>query len=151
MTLRSSATRIVPRLRASATGQGLSMTEASGTRMWRRTGSIVVLLAALGFMTLVLYDLLAVEPVKVVSSELVRDGASVSVAGQLRNTGPGRGKLDVEIRYYDARGRTLGRDTVAVELPPRGETVDFSSPPRVLDGVTASSIYLNHGPNPYGN
>ena len=110
-----------------------------------------MLLVALGFMVWVFYDLLAVEPVQVVASRLVREGATVSVAGQLRNTGSDTGKLEVEIRYYDAKGRSLARDTVGVEHLGRGESMNFTSPRRTLDGVSEFSIYLNHGPNPYGN
>ena len=116
-----------------------------------RKGAIIVMLAAVGFCAYVLFALFSVEPIKVAGSHLVRSGDEVSVEGDLHNTGRDAGPLEVEVRYYDRGGRALGKDKVAVDGLRRGGESHFKSPPQKLDGVADFSIYLNHGPNPYGN
>lgn len=116
-----------------------------------RKGAIILLLAALGFACYVFLSLLAVEPIKVAESRLLRSGDEVSVEGDLRNTGADAGPLEVEVRYFDRSGRAIGVDKVSVGGLPSGGKSHFKSAQRKLTGVADFSIYLNHGRNPYGN
>lgn len=116
-----------------------------------RKGAIIVLLVAVGFCTYVLFALVAVEPIKVAGSHLVRSGDEVSVEGDLRNTGADAGPIEVEVRFFDASGRALGNNKVSVDGLRSGGESHFKSAPVKLDGVADFSIYLNHGRNPYGN
>jgi hypothetical protein len=116
-----------------------------------RKGGLIILIAAVCFGAYVFYTLLGVEPVKVTHSKLVRSGNEVSVQGELRNTGEDVGALELEIRYFDRGGRSLGRDTVSVGELKNGARITFRSPPRQMAAVAEYSIYLNHGRNAYGN
>ena len=116
-----------------------------------RKGAIIVLLIAVGFCAYVFFALVAVEPIKVAGSRLVRTGDEVSVEGDLHNTGADAGPIEVEVRYFDASGRAVGNDKVSVDGLRSGGESHFRSSPVKLNGVADFSIYLNHGRNPYGN
>jgi hypothetical protein len=111
----------------------------------------IVLIAGLCFAIYVFYALVGAEPVKVAGTRIVRSGGQVSVEGEVRNTGDDTGPLQVEVRYFDRDGRTLGKDMVSIDGLRRGAAAHFKSSPRPGDGVADFSIYLNHGRNPYGN
>jgi hypothetical protein len=115
-----------------------------------RRGTIIVLLS-LCFAGYVFYALVGVEPVKVAETRLVRSGDRVSVEGEVRNTGDDTGPLELEVRYFDRDGHSVGKDTVSMEGLHRGAAAHFRSSPRPDAGVADFSIYLNHGRNPYGN
>ncbi|HYL59400.1 MAG TPA: FxLYD domain-containing protein [Candidatus Acidoferrales bacterium] len=116
-----------------------------------RRGALLILLASICFAAYVLYGLATVEPVKVTGTRLIRNGDQVSVEGEVRNTGEASGPVEIEVRYFDANGHALGRDTVSIGSIQRDAATTFKSPARRLDGVADFSIYLNHGKNPYGN
>ncbi len=116
-----------------------------------RKGAILVLLGALCFAGYVFYALVGAEPVKVAETRLVRSGDRVLVEGEVRNTGDDTGPLQIEVRYFDRDGHSIGKDTVSVDGLRRGGAAHFKSPLHPGDGVADFSIYLNHGPNPYGN
>ena len=116
-----------------------------------RKKGIAILLGALCFAAFVFYSLVEYEPVKISQARLVRSGGEVSVRGEIRNTGDDSGPLQVEVRYYDRQGRTIGKDLVSIDGLRRGDAMHFSSSPRLDPGVADFSIYLNHGRNPYGN
>ena len=116
-----------------------------------RKSTLTILIVAAAFAAFIFYSLFRVEPVRVVASHLEHRGGQVFVDGSLRNTGPDLGPLDLEVHYYDANGRALGQDKIAVPGMKRGTETHFATPPRPLGGVSEFSIYLNHGRNPYGN
>jgi hypothetical protein len=116
-----------------------------------RKGAIIVLLGAVCFALYVFFALVSVEPVKVVDTHLIRSGDEVSVEGDLHNTGADAGPLEIEVRYYDLSGRSIGNDKFSVGGLRNGAESHFHSAQRKLDGVADFSIYLNHGRNPYGN
>ncbi len=116
-----------------------------------RTGALIVLLGALCFAGYVFYSLLGVEPVKVKEARLVRGGDRVLVEGDLRNTGDDTGPIQVEVRYFDRDGHSIGKEIVSIDGLHRGATAHFKTPPRPNQGIADFSIYLNHGRNPYGN
>ena len=116
-----------------------------------RKGAFIVLLGAICFMVYVLYSLTSVEPVKVADTRLVRSGDRVSVEGEVRNTGDDTGPLQLEVRYFDRDGHSIGKDVVSMDGLRRGTAAHFRSSARPDGGVADFSIYLNHGRNPYGN
>ena len=116
-----------------------------------RRGAMLVTIGALAFAGYVFYALLGVEPVKVAHSRMVRSGQQVFVEGELRNTGEDTGPLEVEVRYFDRGGHSLGKDEVAIDGLKGGGVANFRSAPRQLEEAVDFSIYLNHGRNPYGN
>jgi hypothetical protein len=116
-----------------------------------RKGALIVLLAALCFGAYVLFALITVEPITVAGTHLIRSGDKVSVEGELQNTGADAGPIEVEVRYFDRSGRTIGNDKISVDGLRSGAQSRFRSADRKLDGVADFSIYLNHGRNPYGN
>lgn len=116
-----------------------------------RKGAIIILLSALCFVGYVFFALVGIEPVKVAETHLVRSDGRVLVEGEVRNTGDDTGPVQVEVRYFDRGGHSIGKDIVSVDGLRRGATVHFKSPPHPDDGVADFSIYLNHGRNPYGN
>jgi hypothetical protein len=116
-----------------------------------RRGAIIVLLAALCFGAYVFYALVAVEPIRVAGSRLIRSGDNVSVEGDLHNTGADAGPIEVEVRYFDRSGHAIGTDKVNVDGIRSGADSHFRSAPRKDDGVADFSLFLNHGRNPYGH
>jgi hypothetical protein len=116
-----------------------------------RKGAIIVLLGAICFAAYVFYSLTGVEPVKVADTRLVRSGDRVSVEGDVRNTGDDTGPLQLEVRYFDRDGHSIGKDVVSMDGLRHGAAAHFKSSARPDDGVADFSIYLNHGRNPYGN
>ncbi len=116
-----------------------------------RKGAIIVLVGAMCFAGYVFYALVGAEPVKVSETRLVRSGDRVLVEGEVRNTGDDTGPLQVEVRYFDRDGHSIGKDVVSMDGLRRGAAAHFRSSPWADDGVADFSIYLNHGRNPYGN
>jgi hypothetical protein len=116
-----------------------------------RRSTIILLMVAAGFAAFVFYSLWQVEPVRVIRSGLQHADGKVFVSGELKNTGPKSGPLDLEVHYFDSAGRPIGQDQISIGALQRGGQTAFRTPERSLSGVSEFSIYLNHGRNPYGN
>ncbi len=116
-----------------------------------RKGGWITLAAGFAFAGFVFYSLFSVEPVKVLKSHLERDGDLVFVAGEVRNTADKPRAIDLEIHYFDHRGRPVGQDSLTLEGLGAGAVRDFKSPPRAIEGIEDFSLYMNNGRNPYGN
>lgn len=116
-----------------------------------RLPKIAILVASLAFIAWVFYALHSVEPVRVMESQLKREGGQVFVLGKLQNSGPDTGPLDIEVRYYDAHGRAVGQDKIVVDKLQRGAIAEFQTSHREIQGAQSFSLYLNRGHNPYGN
>jgi hypothetical protein len=116
-----------------------------------RLRSILVLAACVAFAAWVLFSLFRVEPVHVLESRLEHRGGEVFVSGRIQNTGVSHEPLNLEVLYYDANGRKLGQDSVAIQDLAQGATAPFQSAPRALPGASTFSIHVNRGRNPYGN
>lgn len=116
-----------------------------------RLPKIAILVASLAFIGWVFYALRTAEPVRLMDTQLKRDGAQVFVLGKIQNSGPDTGPIDIEVRYYDAGGRAVGQDKIVVDKLRQGAIAQFQTPHRAIDGAESFSLYLNHGRNPYGN
>jgi hypothetical protein len=111
----------------------------------------IMLVVGFAFAGFVFYSLLTVEPVKVVRSHLEREGDSVFVSGEVRNTADHPRAIDLEVHYYDRNGRPIGQDSIVLDELGAGAVRDFKSPSRTISGVEDFSLYMNNGRNPYGN
>lgn len=116
-----------------------------------RKHAIVLLLLAIGFIAFVFYSLARVEPLKVVVSHLEERGDQFFVQGTVNNTGRESATVVLEVRYYNDRGAEVGRDRIALAQVAAGARADFQGAPKQLEGVTSYSLYIDRGPNPYGN
>jgi hypothetical protein len=115
-----------------------------------RTSWLLLALSA-AFASLVFYSLLEAEPVRVTASHLEHRDGQVYVQGEVTNKGATVRAIDLEVHYYDSRGRLLSDDTLELDHLRPGEIRRFRSPPRSSAEVNDFSILLNHGRNPYGN
>ncbi len=116
-----------------------------------KIGRVAGLVIAAGFVGYVAYNLLWLEPVKVLRPKLQHSTDGTFVSGAVENTGSSEDSVSLEVRYYDGRGHPLGSDMVHIDHLGSGATRDFRLPGRVLPDDASFSIYLNHGRNPYGN
>ena len=116
-----------------------------------RKGTLFILLGAIAFAAIVFVLLTRAQPVKVLDSHFEREGDSVFVSGDLRNTGAKPATLDLEIHYYDSAGRPLGEDRMQVGPLAAGAERHFRGPAHVPGTVANFSLYHNQGRNPYGN
>jgi hypothetical protein len=116
-----------------------------------KIGRVTGLVVGLGFVGFVIYSLLQTEPIKVLHPQLQHSAAGGYVSGAVENTGPDEESVNLEIRYYDARGHQIFSDNVKLDQLSSGATRPFASPSRELPEGASYSIYLNHGRNPYGN
>ena len=119
----------------------------------RRVGldALTILVAAAGFGLLVFSMLFRIEPIAVTQGLLRHEGDKVFVEGKLKNTGADSRPVDLEVRYFDSRGRQIGEDRVAVAGIRRNGQADFRSAPRELPEARDFTIYVDRGRNPYGN
>jgi hypothetical protein len=116
-----------------------------------RKDRLFILLGAMAFAAIVFVLLARAQPVKVIDSRIERDGDSVFVSGDLRNTGVALATLELEIHYYDRAGRALGADHLQVGPLDAGAERHFRGPAHAAGSVRDFSLYLNQGRNPYGN
>jgi hypothetical protein len=116
-----------------------------------RAAPMLIVGAAAAFAGWVIYSLVSIEPVKVTASSMRHENGQVFVEGEVENSGPATGPIDIEVRYFDAIGRQVGEERVVMEKLGEGGTGRFITPKRTLDGAQGFSIYLNRGRNPYGN
>jgi hypothetical protein len=116
-----------------------------------RKGTLFILPGAIAFVAIVFVLLTRAQPVKVLDSHFEREGDSVFVSGDLRNTGATPATIDLEIHYYDSAGRPLGEDRMQVGPLAAGADRHFRGPAHVPGTVANFSLYLNQGRNPYGN
>ncbi len=114
-----------------------------------RKSSIAISIVLAGFTLFVIYSLLNISPVSVVESHLQRSGDQVCVVGELSNASRNPAPIDLEVHYFDSAGRAIGQNMVSLDAVPGRH--EFRTPPMMLGGVSAFSLYLNHGRNPYGN
>jgi len=116
-----------------------------------RKGSLIIALAALSFGALVIYLLLKAEPIEVVESRMVRDGAVVSVEGRVRNSGAAIADVVLIVAFFDARGRAVHEETLNLGKLEPNAALPFSTSAGVLRGAGRYSIRVERGKNPYGN
>jgi len=86
--------------------------------------------------------LTGVEPVKVAILGSSAAATRSPVEGDVRNTGDDTGPLQVEVRYFDRDGHSIGKDVVSMDGLRRGAATHFKSSPRPDNGVRGFFRYI---------
>jgi len=117
-----------------------------------RSRSTLLWLAVLGvFVAYLLWALRAEEAFQVTQKKLEYTDSGVVVSGEIRNTATAASAVNVEVTFFDARGRQLGKETVTLPNLEAGATATFRTQPKTLPEVKDYTIYVNTGRNMYGN
>ena len=87
----------------------------------------------------------------VANKKLEYTAAGVVVSGEIRNTAAAASAANIEVTFFDARGRQLGKEVITLDNLEAGATVGFRTQPKVLANVQDYTIYVNTGRNMYGN
>jgi archaellin len=124
------------------------MARRDGARA-RRT--ILWLLLLLVFVGYLLWALRAEETLRVVRKQLEQTSSGVVVSGQVYNATAAVAIVNVEVSFFDTRGRELSQETVVLHNVDAGATAEFRTQPKMLTEVKDYTIYVNTGRNMYGN
>src|SRR5215469_12841430 len=106
-----------------------------------RPRTILILAACSAFAAWTFYSLIHVEPVRVVESRLQHQNGRVFVEGKIENTGDRSGSVDLQVLYYDANGRKLGQDQIALDGLHPGAVISFRTSPQAIAEASSFSIY----------
>src|SRR5438093_11388678 len=123
------------------------MARRKGTR-WR--SPLLWLTVLLVFIAYLLWALRAEEAFQVTGKKLEYTDSGVIVSGEVRNTAAAAATVNVEVTFFDAQGRQLGKEAVTLPNLQAGATAAFRTQPKVLNGVKDYTIYVNTGRNMYG-
>ena len=124
------------------------MARREGTRPQRMLLWLTVLIS---FVVYLLWALRAEETFQVMNKKLEYTDSGVLVSGEIRNTAATVATVNVEVTFFDARGRQLGKETIALPNLEAGTTTAFRTQPKLLTDVKDYTIYVNAGRNMYGN
>lgn len=124
--------------------------------MARRKGSrlrstLLWLVVVIVFVAYLIWALRAEETFPVTSKKLEYTDSGVMVSGEIRNTAATAATVNVEVTFFDARGRQLGKEVVTLPNLEAGTTAGFRTQPKLLTEVKDYTIYVNTGRNMYGN
>jgi hypothetical protein len=103
------------------------------------------------FATYLLWALRAEEVFRVTNKKLEYTDSGVIVSGEIRNTAATASAVNVEVTFFDARGRQLSKEVITLDNLETGATVAFHTQPTRLTDVKDYTIYVNTGRNMYGN
>jgi hypothetical protein len=124
------------------------MARHKGTRRQRTLLWLVVLTV---FGAYLLWALQAEEAFQVTHKKLAYTDSGVMVSGEIRNTAATVTTVNVEVTFFDARGRQLGKEVVTLPNLEAGTTAAFHTQPKMLTDLKDYTIYVNTGRNMYGN
>ncbi|MBI3797291.1 MAG: hypothetical protein HY268_10045 [Deltaproteobacteria bacterium] len=124
------------------------MARREGTRSRRMFLWLAVVIV---FAMYLLWALRAEETFPVMHKKLEYTDAGVLVSGEIRNTATTVATVNVEVTFFDAQGRQLGKEIVTLPNLAAGTTAAFRTPPKLLTAVQNYTIYVNAGRNMYGN
>jgi len=115
----------------------------------RRT--LLWLAAVSVFAVYLIWALRAEEVFQVTNKKLEYTDSGVIVSGEIRNTAATASAVNVEVTFFDARGRQLSKEVITLDNLETGATVAFRTQPKMLTDVKDYTIYVNTGRNMYGN
>jgi len=124
------------------------MARRKGTR-WR--SPLLWLTVLLVFIAYLIWALRAEEAFQVTDKKLEYTDSGVIVSGEIRNTAATTATVNVEVTFFGAQGRQLGKETVTLPNLEAGATAAFRTQPKMLPEVKDYTIYVNTGRNMYGN
>jgi hypothetical protein len=124
--------------------------------MARREGShrrspLLWLTVLVVFVAYLIWALRAEEAFQVTRKKLEHTDSGVVVSGEIRSTATAASAVNVEVTFFDAQGRQLGKETVTLPNLEAGATAAFRTQPKTLPEVKDYTIYVNTGRNMYGN
>ncbi len=103
------------------------------------------------FAVYLIWALRAEEVFPVTNKKLEYTDSGVIVSGEIRNTAATASAVNVEVTFFDARGRQLSKEVITLDNLETGATVAFRTQPKMLTDVKDYTIYVNTGRNMYGN
>jgi hypothetical protein len=124
------------------------MARREGTR-GKRTLLWLALLAV--FAGYLFWALRAEEVFRVVNKKIEQTNAGVVVSGEIHNTAAAASAVNVEVTFFDGRGRQLSKEVITLSNLEAGATAQFRTEPKTLSEVKDYTIYVNTGSNMYGN
>jgi hypothetical protein len=98
-----------------------------------------------------LWALRAEEVLRVRNKKLEYTDAGVVVSGEVHNTATAVSTVNVEVTFFDGRGRELTKEVISLSSLEAGATAAFRTRPKRLTDVQDYTIYVNTGRNMYGN
>jgi len=124
------------------------MARREATRSRRLLPWLAVVIVFLGY---ILWALRAEETFPVTQKKLEYTDSGVLVSGEIRNTAATVATVNVEVTFFDAHGRQLGKEIVTLPNLAAGATAAFRTQPKLLSKVKDYTIHVNTGRNMYGN
>ena len=124
------------------------MARREGTRTKRTLLWLALLAVFAGYL---IWALRAEEVFQIASKKLEYTDAGVVVSGEIRNTAATASAVNVEVTFFDGRGRQLTKEVIALNNLEAGAMAAFRTHPRMLSDVKDYTIYVNSGRNMYGN
>jgi len=103
------------------------------------------------FVAYLIWALRAEEAFQVTHKKLEYTDSGVTVSGEIHNTAAATATVNVEVTFFDAQGRQLGKEVVTLPNLEAGTTGAFRTQPKLLPGVRDYTVYVNTGRNMYGN
>lgn len=124
------------------------MARHEGSHTTRTFGGALLVLLFLGYF---LWALRSEETFRVVEKKIEHTDNGVVVRGEVYNASASPTSLNVEVSFFDSRGRELSKETVTLNSLDSGGRATFRTQPKQLPDVKDYTIYLNTGRNMYGN
>lgn len=124
------------------------MARREGTRL---RSTLLWLAVLIVFVAYLIWALRAEEAFQVTAKKLEYTDSGIVVSGEIRNTATAASAVNVEVTFFDAQGRQLGKEVVTLPHLQAGTTASFHTQPEPLSGVKDYTIYVNTGRNMYGN
>lgn len=124
------------------------MARREGARPQRTLLWLAVLVV---FATYLIWALRAEEVFRVANKKLEYTDAGVVVSGEVHNTAAAASAINIEVTFFDARGRQLSKEVITLNNLEAGATAAFHTQPTMLTDVKDYTIYVNTGRNMYGN
>lgn len=117
-----------------------------------RTKRTLLWLALLAlFAGYLLWALRAEEVFRVAHKKLEHTDAGIVVSGEVLNTAAAASAVNVEVTFFDSRGRELTKEVISLSNLEAGATAAFRTQPKIFTDVQNYTIYVNTGRNMYGN
>ena len=124
------------------------MARHEGSRTTRIYGGALLVFLFLGYF---FWALRSEETFRVVEKKIEHTDNGVIVSGEVYNASASPTSLNVEVSFFDSRGRELSKEIVTLDSLEAGGHATFRTQPKQLPNVKDYTIYLNTGRNMYGN
>ncbi len=124
------------------------MARHEGSRTTRILGGSLLVLLFLGYF---FWALRSEETFRVVEKKIEHTNDGVVVSGEIYNASSSPTSLNIEVSFFDSRGREIAKEIVALDSLDAGSRATFHTQPKRLPDMTDYTIYLNTGRNMYGN